>query len=86
MGAPDKRKERQSSAAPLGGLVMSKFQFGNVVVVDDEEIGVIVKSWADGSHDVYVRSYNCVRVYPENEIKHFIYSKTLSEDERKFYS
>ena len=34
------------------------FQFGNVVVVDDDQIGVIVKSWADGTHDVYVRSYN----------------------------
>jgi hypothetical protein len=65
---------------------MSNFQFSNVVVVDDDQIGVIVKSWADGKHDVYVRSYNGVREYPESEIKHFIYSKTLDEDEYAFYS
>ena len=64
---------------------MSKFQFGNVVVVDDNQIGVIVKSWANGTHDVYVRNLNCVDEFSEECIKHFIYSKELSEDERGFY-
>lgn len=62
------------------------FQFGNVVVVDDNQIGVIVKSWADGKHDVYVRSYNGVREYESKDIKHYIYSKELTADEHEFYS
>lgn len=67
------------------------FQFSNVVVVDDDQIGVIVKSWESGlktagrSHDVYVRSYNGIINYPEEDIRHFIYSKALSAEEREFY-
>jgi len=61
------------------------FQFGNVVVVDDDQIGVIVKSWANNTHDVYVRSYNLVREYSEDEIKHFVYSKELTDDEKEYY-
>ena len=64
---------------------MSKFQFGNVVVVDDDNIGVIVKSWEDNTHDVYVRIYNGVQSYHESQIKHYIYSKELSEEEKSFY-
>ena len=64
---------------------MSLFQFGNVVVVDRDQIGVIVKSWADGSHDVYVRSYNCVGEYLAESIRHYVYSKELSSEEREFY-
>lgn len=70
-----------------------KFQFGNIVVVDDEEIGVIVKSWfgdnsEDGwinSHDVYVRSYNGVKCYKESEIRHYVYSKELLDEQKEFY-
>jgi len=62
------------------------FQFGNVVVVDDDQIGVIVKSWANNTHDVYVRSYNSVREYAEQDIKHFVYSKELTEEEIAFYA
>lgn len=67
------------------------FQFSNVVVVDDDQIGVIVKSWGSGlksvgrSHDVYVRSYNGVKNYAEDDIRHFIYSKYLTDEEREFY-
>jgi len=64
---------------------MASYQFGNVVVVD-QMIGCIVKSWADGTHDVYVRSLNCIRNYHETDIKHYIYSKELSDEERGFYS
>ena len=66
-----------------------KFQFGNIVVVDDDQIGVIVKTWHNpnkGYHyEVYVRSYNGAREYDENQIKHFVYSKYLSEEEKGFY-
>ncbi len=65
---------------------MSDFQFGNVVVVDDDQIGVVVKSWAAGHHDVYVRSYNSIREYDFKDIRHYVYSKELTANEREFYS
>jgi len=64
------------------------FQFSNVVVVDGENIGVIVKTWDIGpcySYDVYVRYHSVVKNYHEFDIKHFVYSKELSEDEQEFY-
>lgn len=61
------------------------FQFGNVVVVDDDQIGVIVKSWADNTHDVYVRTSCVVSNYGASEIRHYIYSKELTADEYDFY-
>ncbi len=64
---------------------MNTYTFGDIVVIDDE-IGVVVKSWADGSHDVYVRSYNRINSYHESEMKRYIYSKTLSEEEKEFYT
>lgn len=62
------------------------FQFGNIVVVDDDMIGVIVESWANDTHDVYVRSYNGVSEFKAEDISHYIYSKELSEDEMEFYN
>ena len=57
-----------------------KFQFSNVVVVDDGHIGVVVKSWANNTYDVYVRSYNKVMGYQEGQMKHFVYDKELRDD------
>jgi hypothetical protein len=69
---------------------VSKFQFANVVVVEDDQIGVIVKSWENCngktySHAVYVRSYNIIKEYSADEIKHFVYSKYLHDSELQFY-
>lgn len=58
---------------------MIRFQFSNVVVVDDNQIGVIVKSWANETYDVYVRSYNGVKEYKQNDIRHFVYDKYIEE-------
>lgn len=68
-----------------------RFQFGNVVVVDTDCIGVIVKTWESLSHgkihhEVYVRTYNCIREYDEKEINHFIYNKELNEQDLESYS
>lgn len=71
----------------------TKFQFSNVVVVDKTEIGVIVKTWermngeneGEFYHEVYVRSYNAIKDYPEDKIRHFVYSKILSDEELDFY-
>ena len=70
---------------------MTKFQFGNVVVVEGGHIGVVVKSWGPSAvkgiieHEVYVRSFKCVKTYKQEDISHFIYSKELSEEETEFY-
>ena len=62
-----------------------KFQFSNVVVVEGSQIGVIVKSWDNNTHDVYVRSYNSVINFHENDLVHYIYSKTLLNRHADFY-
>ncbi len=58
-----------------------KFQFGNIVVVDNKDIGVIVKSWADDTYEVYVRNYGDIREYPAHKIDHYVYNKALLEEE-----
>lgn len=67
---------------------MTKFTFGNIVVVDGNLVGVVVKSWGaslTGSkrgvhHEVYVRSYNGIKEYDEQDITHFVYDKELSDE------
>lgn len=76
------RQQRQLALEERGVT----FQFGQVVVVDTDQIGVIVKSWQDCTHDVYVRSYNGVRTYPEGDIKALVYNKELPEGEINFYN
>lgn len=54
-----------------------KFCFGDVVVVDENKIGVVVKSWIDiidesHSYDVYVRMYNKIVTYKEHEIERYM--------------
>lgn len=69
-----------------------KFTFGDIVVVDKIEIGVIVKCWihnADASkefnYDVYVREYNGIKNYKENEIERYmVRHKYLSEEEQEY--
>ena len=63
-----------------------KFQFGNVVVVDEDKVGVIIKSWANLTYDVYVRSYGLIREYKEPNIKHFVYGKYIPESDLDFYT
>jgi hypothetical protein len=61
-----------------------KFQFSNVVVVHDNLIGCIVKTWGKTtngySYDVYVRSWNGVVEIDEEDIKHFVYDKETLDD------
>ena len=59
-----------------------KFQFSNVVVVRKNLVGVIVKTWGASKHrgvhyDVYVRSWNRIEEFDEEEIKHFVYDKEI---------
>ena len=66
-----------------------KFTFGDIVVVDEIEIGVIVKTWIhltdtkkEYNYDVYVRDYNGIKNYKEEEIQRYmVRHKYLSEEE-----
>lgn len=63
-----------------------KFLFGDIVVVDVDQIGVIVKTWESDKrgvyYEVYVRSYNCIKEYLETELDRYrVRHKYLSEEE-----
>lgn len=61
------------------------YLFGDVVVVDKSLIGVIVKTWENNKgyyYEVYVRNYNGIKEYQENEIDRYrVRHKELDEDE-----
>lgn len=60
------------------------FCFGDIVVVDGENIGVVVKSWTgkEPNHDVYVRMYNRIVNYKESEMQRYmVRHKYLDEQE-----
>lgn len=62
-----------------------KYNFGNIVIIEEGLIGVIVKCWADDTYEVYVREYNGVGTYNSGEIRHYIFSKAIPENEKQFY-
>lgn len=69
-----------------------KFTFGDIVIVDEENIGVVVKSWISFKdnikyfkYDVYVRNYNLIKEYEEEEIERYmVRHKYLSEEEKVY--
>ena len=68
-----------------------KFTFGDIVVVDEIEIGVIVKSWIhptdtkkEYNYDVYVRDYNGIKNYKEEIQRYMVRHKYLSEEEQEY--
>lgn len=65
---------------------MGKFLFGDIVVVEDYLIGVIVKSWHSSVrgyyYEVYVRNYNKIKEYDEKDIERYrVRHKELNEEE-----
>ena len=66
-----------------------KFCFGDIVVVDDIQIGVVVKCWCGNTtgnnYDVYVRSYNVIKNYNENEIERYMVRHKYLNDEEVEY-
>jgi len=56
-------------------MTKPRFNFGNIVVVEGNLIGVVVKSWGpkmrggvqtdEYEHEVYVRSFNSIGTYLE---------------------
>ena len=68
---------------------VAKYLFGDVVVVDGNLIGVVVKTWQSTKrgyyYEVYVRNYNCIREYDENDIQRYrVRHKELDEEEMHY--
>lgn len=66
-----------------------KYTFGDIVIVEDTQIGVIVKSWIRNNneiyHEVYVRNLNGIQEYPESKIQRYmVRHKELSEEEIEY--
>ena len=63
----------------------AKYLFGDIVVVEDVFIGVVVKTWEDKYgfyYEVYVRSANGIVNYREEEIDRYrVRHKELDEEE-----
>lgn len=63
--------------------------FGDIVVVEHDKIGVVVKDWIyyhkdkkTVYHEVYVRMDNEIKEYTENEMERYmVRHKYLDEDE-----
>lgn len=67
-----------------------KFCFGDIVVVERNLIGVVVKSWVNGKkghlYDVYVRMHNkVVKEIPENQIERYMVRHKYLDEEELFY-
>jgi hypothetical protein len=62
-----------------------KFLFGDIVVVEDYLIGVIVKSWRSYRgyyYEVYVRNYNAIKEYDEEDIERYkVRHKELNKED-----
>lgn len=67
-----------------------KFLFGDIVVVDDDLIGVIVKTWENIDtktlyYSVYVRQTNSIINYNEKNIERYaVRHKYLNDEELKY--
>ncbi len=65
-----------------------KFTFGDIVVVEGENIGVVLKSWLskpEVTHEVYVRMYNNIHTFKESEMERYmVRNKYLDEAELEY--
>lgn len=66
-----------------------QFCFGDMVVVEENLIGVICKSWVRNNkelyYDVYVRDYSTIKQYDEKDIQRYmVRHKELSEEEMEY--
>ena len=65
------------------------FCFGDIVIVEDNLIGVVVKSWIRNNkevrHEVYVRSFNSIKEYAEKDMRRYmVRHKELSDEEIEY--
>jgi hypothetical protein len=69
-----------------------KYCFGDIVVVQKDLIGVIVKSWQgnelqgiEPNYDVYVRYTNAITNYPESQVQRYMVRHKYLNDEELQY-
>lgn len=69
-----------------------KYCFGDIVVVEENLIGVIVESWVTNhkgqtinNYDVYVRIYNGIKNYKEDEIERYMVRHKYLDEEELYY-
>lgn len=64
-----------------------KFAFGDIVVIEGELIGVVVKCWTNKTYEVYVRVFRGIKEYKEDEIERYmVRHKYLSDEELQWQS
>ena len=62
-----------------------KFCFGDIVVIEDSLIGVVVKCWSGKKYEIYVRMFNKIKEYKEDEIERYmVRHKYLNEEEVEY--
>lgn len=68
-----------------------KVVFGDIVVVEQDQIGVVVKNWGRDNHgnepkvEVYVRNYNAIKEYPLSKVERYqVRHKYLDDDESDY--
>lgn len=66
-----------------------KYCFGDIVVVEEVLIGVVVKTWIRNNekiiYEVYVRNLNGIKEYEEDEIQRYmVRHKELNEEEIEY--
>lgn len=64
-----------------------KLIFGDIVVVDESKIGVVVKCWSgtQPNVDVYVREYNRIQNYLVGQVERYqVRHKYLSDEEMEY--
>ena len=62
-----------------------KFCFGDIVVIDGNLIGVVVKCWTNRTYDVYVRVTNAIISYKETDMERYmVRHKYLDEEDLQY--
>ena len=71
----------------------NRLLFGDIVVVEHDQIGVIVKSWDKSLkgnppyYEVYVRNFNAIKDYNEDKVDRYqVRHKYLNEEELEYQS
>ncbi len=60
------------------------FRFGMIVMVEKGLVGVVLKCW--GPHyEVYIRCFNRIQEFDEDEMQHYVHHKELSKDDLEYY-
>ena len=78
----------QDNEGVSGGGCAVKFCFGDIVVVNGDEIGVVVKSWQksmkgrEPEHEVYCRMSGIIETFTESQMQRYmVRHKYLNEEE-----